>query len=123
MRTGRAFPIPEALYVSYASHDHRQIGTQLIVIVQVFVSQTNPAHPLRYQTFHQMLDESRISMVGKARFKLPKDSGPLLHFAQPKSTGICGDISTIKMSHNFSIAQWVSYCSVLHSLTRKAASV
>ncbi len=78
---------------------HRQQGIvpQLLVIVQVFVSQGQPIDSLGHQLLHRMFDQIGIPIIGEAGGKLAQDPNALLDLPQEQTTTITGDRSAVKL--------------------------
>ena len=73
-----------------------EITPQLLVIVQVFVAQRQPVHPLRHQFFHPVLGVRRVAMVPQTGGQLGHDPRPLLHLAQQQAARVAGDRPAVK---------------------------
>src|SRR5207247_11403114 len=85
-------------------HDCKcKVGSQLIVIIQVLVTQTHRISFLRQQIMNRMFNPLLFPVVGETRGKLLEYSRPLLYFPQQQPAGVRTDISTIKMSSDCAV--------------------
>ena len=75
------FPCP-ALRIGL-THHHRQhrIRSELIVVVQIFIAQTQSVHPLRHQLFDPVFHKSRVPTIPETFGKLFQDPGPFFRFS------------------------------------------
>ena len=83
-------------------NQHRQQGIvpQLLVIVQIFVSQGQTIDSLSHHLHHLVFDQIGIPIIGKAGGKLAEDPDALLDLPQEQTTAITGDRSTVELRPN-----------------------
>ena len=100
-------PAPELprQVVPLAQQRQEPIPAQLVVVVEILVTQTQPVHPLFDQRFDTMLDAIRIPMVGEALAQPTQNPGPLLHFAQEDAPGVGSDLAAVEPAHDVSSVQ------------------
>jgi hypothetical protein len=100
------FHAPVISFHIFLAHHYRQCGVrpQLIVIVEIFIAQTQSIGPLSDQFLDRELDESRIAIISKTRRESPDDSRPLLHLSQQQPTGVSRDVAAVKVTYHFSIS-------------------
>jgi hypothetical protein len=82
-------------------HRHHRIATQLVVIVEVLVAQCNPEHPLTHQGRDPMFDQFRLAIIGEARGQSINQSDCPIRRPQQQGSGVRGDRSSVKTTHNF----------------------
>src|SRR5258708_34145824 len=75
----------------------QRIFPQLFVIVQIFISQSQPIDSLGDQLLHWMFDQIGVPIIGEAGRKLPEDPNALLDLPQQQTTTIAGDRSTVEL--------------------------
>jgi len=80
-------------------HQHRQQGivAQLLVVVQVFISQSQSVHPLGHQFFQPVLDSFPSAMIAETSRELTDHPHPLLHFPQQQTTPVTADRSALEL--------------------------
>ena len=80
-------------------NQHRQQGIipQLLVIVQIFISQGQPIDSLGHQLLYRMFDQIGIPIIGEAGGKLVEDPNALLDLPQQQTTAIAGDCPAIEL--------------------------
>jgi hypothetical protein len=81
-------------------HRHDRIVPQLIMVVDVLISQRNPEHPLPNQGRRQMLDQFPFAPVHEAGGKAINQPDRTIRRSQQQRPGIRCDRSTIKSRHN-----------------------
>jgi hypothetical protein len=93
------FPCQSFLAWIRLLHQHRQqwIIPQLLVIVQIFVAQSQTIDSLGHHLLHRMFDQIRIPIIGEAGGKLAKHPDALLDLPQQQTTAITGDRSTVEL--------------------------
>lgn len=74
------------------------IVTQLIVIVEIFVSQTQAEDALLEKLFERVLDAIGIAIIGKAACELRDEAELGFDFPQQQSAGIGSDLAAVKAS-------------------------
>jgi hypothetical protein len=80
---------------------HHRIATQLVVIVEVLVAQRNPEHPLTHQGRNAMFDQFRPAIISEARGQPINQSDRPIRHPQQQRSGVRGDRSSVKTTHNF----------------------
>jgi hypothetical protein len=83
-------------------HQYRQQGTrpQLLVIIQIFVSQGQAIDSLGHHLLHLMFDPIRIPIIDEAGGKLAQNPDAFLDLPQEQATAVAGDRSTVKLRPN-----------------------
>ncbi len=71
-----------------------------IVIVEVFVTQTEAERALLDEVQNRVLDQVRIAMIGEAIREPLQDAGPLFQLPQQHAAGIRGDRPAVKPGHH-----------------------
>ena len=96
------FPAKTCLLGIRLLHQHRQQGIvpQLLVIVQIFISQGQTIDSLSHQLLHLVFDQIGIPIIGEAGSKLVEDPDPLLDLSQEQTTAVAGDRSTVELRPN-----------------------
>ncbi len=70
------------------------------MIVEVFVPERYPVHPLLDERSHRVLDQLRIPMIDEAPRQAIQNVGPLFHFAQKNTAPIRTDPPPIEPPHH-----------------------
>ena len=106
-----ALPRPALPRGVFFLDQHRQQGVfaKPVVIVQVFLSQCQPLHPLRYQLPHRVLNPFLLPMVAEAARKLRYDLRSLFHFPQQQPPRVAGDRSALKPAPHFALVQGMKF--------------
>ena len=78
------------------------------MVVQVFVPQRQPVHPLGHQFLHPVVEPRGVPMVPKAGRELGDDPRALLHLAPQQPAGVRGDRPAIKLTPYFAANQQVA---------------
>jgi hypothetical protein len=73
---------------------------QLVMIVEVFIAQGNPHHPLHQQGFDVMLDECRIAHISEAAGQLARQSDHPVRRTEQERSGIRGHPPAVKRRHH-----------------------
>ena len=102
-------------------HRQHRILPKLIVVVQIFIPQRQPVHPLAHQLLHRVLDPLRLPMVRKTSRKLGDDPRALLHLAQQQPPRVAGDGSPVKPPPHLAPAQGMKFQAFLVTLCRQKA--
>ena len=93
------------------------------MIVQVFVAQRQPEHPLADQFLHRVLDPLLGSMIHKASRKRSNDPGAVLDLAQQQTAPLGADVPAVKLPDHWPSSQGVKSEAGLCTLClQKAAS-
>ncbi len=79
-------------------HGQQRIVTQIVVIVEVFISQTQSVHALSNQFFDRVLDQFRITMIDEAPHKPGDDPRSRLDLPEQQASGIGSDRPSVKSS-------------------------
>ena len=87
--------LPEIWLVD--QHSQQGIVPQLLVIVQIFVSQGQTIDSLCHQFLHRMIDQIRIPIIGEASSELAENPHPLLDLPQKQTSAITGDRSAVEL--------------------------
>ena len=77
--------------------------TQLVVIIQILVSQSQAVNPLGDQLVRRVFNPRRISMVAQATRELADDAGEPFDPARQQSAAITADRAAIEFGPTFSI--------------------
>jgi hypothetical protein len=85
------------------------VTPQFLVIIQIFIPQRQPVHPLRHQLLHPVLNALGLPVVPKAGRKLTDNPRPLLHFAQQQPAGVARDRSAVKSTPHFTLVQGMKF--------------
>src|SRR3974390_116708 len=75
------------------------------MIVEVFVAQRQPMHPLPQQLFERVVRPAGISPVNKALGQALREAQVPIGLAQQQDSSITGKGSSRKISHHFSSSQ------------------
>ena len=75
----------------------QRIVSQLLMIVQIFVSQGQTIDPLGYHLLHPVFDTLRIAIIGEAIGKLAENPDPFLDLPQQQTAAVAGDRSTVEL--------------------------
>jgi hypothetical protein len=78
-----------------------RVGSEVVVVIEVFISQSQSVDPLSNEVFEGMFDEIRVAMIGEALGELVNDGGELLGFSEQQSAAVGGDIAAIKLGEHF----------------------
>jgi hypothetical protein len=83
-------------------HQHRQQGIvpQLLVIVQIFVSQGQTIDSLGHHLLQRVFDQIGIPIIGKAGGKLAQYPDTFSDLPQEQTTAIAADRSAIELGSN-----------------------
>jgi hypothetical protein len=85
------------LQVPFAAQQRQKgIGTQLIMIVEVFVSETQPVDSLSKQFIDPVLHEPGVTQIREALREPTNELLPLLELTQEKAPGIRGNMTAIE---------------------------
>jgi hypothetical protein len=77
---------------------------QLLVIIQIFISQCQAVHPLRQHLLDAMLDQSRIAAIQKAFTEPPQEIDSLIGLPQQECSAIGTDRSPVELCYHFPLA-------------------
>ena len=78
-------------------HRQQRIVPQLLVIVQIFISQGQPIDSLGHQLLHRMFDQIGVPIIREAGGKLVEDPDALLDLPQEQPTAVTGDRSAVEL--------------------------
>jgi hypothetical protein len=78
---------------------------QIVMIVQIFVPQTQPVHALSNQFFNRVLDPPRIAMINETVSKPSNDSSREFDFSQQQPAAVGCDRSSIESSDYFATSE------------------
>ena len=82
-------------------HRHRRIVAQIVVIVEVFVPERDPKHPLTDQRSHLVLDQLRTPPISKARRKATNQINRAIRRSQKQRSRIRRHQSGIKCRNDW----------------------
>jgi hypothetical protein len=75
-----------------------RILPQLLVIVEVFITEGQAIDPLGHQLFHRVFNQIGIPIIPEAGGKLAHDSDAFLDFSQQQPASFGRDGPTVKLS-------------------------
>src|SRR4051794_16245807 len=78
----------------------QRIGPQLLMIIDVFVTESQTIDPLRQHLPDRVLDPIRLPSVKKTRGESRQQVQLFLRFPQQQCAAIGGDTPTIETGHN-----------------------
>ena len=81
----------------FQQHSQQRIVAQLLVIVQILLTQGQTIDALRHQLLHGVFDPVRIAIIGEAGGKLAQDPDALLDLPQQQTTAVTGDRSAVEL--------------------------
>jgi hypothetical protein len=103
-----------------AGYGEEGIVTKPVVIVEVFVAQSEAEDSLAQQFAHRMLDELRIAEIFKASGELFYHPVMLVGFAEKKRASVTGEVATLEVGdHSFGF-QALKFESLLDTLCHTA---
>jgi hypothetical protein len=82
----------------------QRIVTQLIVIVQILVTERQPHYPLTDQRAYRVFHHSRTPVVPKTSRELGEQTGAPVNLPQQQSAPVRAQLSAIKLGHYFASA-------------------
>ncbi len=85
------------------------IRAQRIVIVEVFVAQGYPAHPLGDQFQHRVLDLVGIAIIGEAARNSPHQIQTVIHLAQQDGATIGGEPTRVETAYDLTPTEGVKF--------------
>ena len=97
------------------------VPAQLVMVIEIFIPQTQPHHPLLDQRLHRMFDAFRVAMVRETLAHPSQHPRALLHFAQQHCARIRGDLAAVEPPDHFTRIQVVKYQFRLVTLCRHEA--
>ena len=77
-----------------------RVMAQHVMVIEVFVAQRDPEHPLAHQRRHLVLDQLRAARVAEARRKAPHQADRAIGRAQEQRSGIGRDRAAIEGSNH-----------------------
>ena len=87
-----------------AEQGQQRVGTQLIVIVEVLVTQRQPVDALGDQLAHAVFDLPGLAMIAETVGELPHDAGALFGLAQQRRAAVGGDRAAVETGHHLAAA-------------------
>ena len=94
-----------AFEVLFATQQGQQrVGPQLIVIVEILITQHQPVDALGDQFSHAVFDLPGLPMIPEAAGELPQDAGALLGLAQQHAAAVGGDRAAVETGHHLAAA-------------------
>jgi len=73
---------------------------QHIMVVQIFITQRQPEHPLAHQRRHFVLDQRLVAAIGEAARKPVNQSDRPIRRSQQQNPGIRRDRPAVKRGHH-----------------------
>ena len=83
-----------------ASTAKLEVLAQLVMIVEVLVTQRQSENPLRQQGFEPVFDVDRVAPVIEALREPPYQPEAAIHLSQQKRARIGGDVAAIETGHH-----------------------
>jgi hypothetical protein len=81
-------------------HPQQRILPQLLVIVQVFVTESQTVNALRQHLFQRVLDPLRLPVVGEATSYAPQQADLAIGLAQEQRTALRGQPTPLELGHH-----------------------
>ena len=82
-----------------------RVASEIVVVVEILVSQGQGVDALGDELFEGMLDESWIAMVGEAGGELADDAGDFFGFLEEQGTAIGGDGAAVEVGEDLTGAE------------------
>ena len=102
MALSSAKGITHALRVPLPHQSGEQgVHPELVVVVQILVSQAQSVHPLGNEVEHRVLDQVRITVIDEAGGEVLEDAGAQIHLTQKQASRIGSDVTAIEVSGDF----------------------
>ena len=96
---------PLAFEILFAAEQGQQwVGAQLIVIVEILITERQPVDALGNQLAHAVFDLRGLTMVAEAGGELPHDARALFELAQQQGAAVGGDRAAIETGHHLAAA-------------------
>ena len=89
-----------------AQQRQQRVGAQLIVIVEVLITQHQPVDALGDQLAHAVFDLRGLAVIAEAGGELPHDTAALLELAQQHAAAVGGDRAAIETGHHLAAAMF-----------------
>src|SRR3974377_889188 len=91
----------------HLSHDSCQqgIAPQIIMVIEVFIAQSQGVNPLSDEMLKRVLDEFRVTVVSEAGGKLTDDGGDFLGLAEQQAAAVRGDVAAVERRENLTSSQ------------------
>ena len=106
-------PLPGSLrtgQVGLARPERQQaVAAQRIVIVEVFITQGNPAHPLGDHLQHRVLDLPGVAIIGEAVGDALRQPQAAIHLAQQDGAAIGGEPAGIETTDDLTTTEGVKF--------------
>jgi hypothetical protein len=116
---------PERIFLA-DEDSHEWIEAKLIVIVEIFIAQTEAEDSLLEEIDERVLDAIGIAMIGEAAGELLNDSESLLDFAEQEPAAIGRDFSSIERRGNLARMERLEFemalCKLCHDETAPSLS-
>jgi hypothetical protein len=88
--------------VAATGHQCQQrVMPQLLMVVEILVSQSNPPHTLSQKFFDSEFDRIRTAVVSEGLAERPQDAEPFFDLPQQQSAGVRRDPPAIERRRNF----------------------
>jgi hypothetical protein len=81
-------------------HAQNRIATQVVVVVEVLITERQAEHPLPDQSLERMHGEERAAMIAEARGKSIDEADRLVRLAQQQSPRVRGHQPAVEIRHN-----------------------
>ena len=101
------------------THEYGQhrIVPQVVMVVEVFITECQTVDPLGEELFDGMLDPVGITVIGVAGGKLPDDARETFGLTQQQAPRIGSHLATVKTGHHISATEgvkrkrfWITLC-------------
>src|SRR5439155_286619 len=87
-------------YVGFTrQHSQQRVLPQLLMIIQILVSQRQTVDPLRQQLLHRMLHKNRVAPIQKALGQPRQQVQPPVGLPQQQPTAVSGQRSSIETGY------------------------
>ena len=86
-------------------HRHHRVLAQLVVVVEILITQRQPEHALRDQIQQRVLDLLGAAVVGEASGEPLHDPSPLFHLLQQQRSPVGGDVAPVEAPDQFPPSQ------------------
>jgi hypothetical protein len=83
----------------------QRVATEVVVVVEILVSQCRGVDPLSDQLPDGVLDEVGVAVIGEAGGELSDDAGQLLGLAEQQGAAVGGDVAAVEVGEDFSGAE------------------
>ena len=93
------------------------------MVIEIFIAQTQPHHPLLDQRLHRMLNALRVATIFETLTHPSQHTGAFLDFAQQHRARIRGDLAAVEPAHHLTRIQVVKYQLRFVTLCRHEAAL